>query len=363
MDVKEKAMIFAINAFEGKVRKAEPEKDSVLHSIDVANKLKSFGFDDNVIAAGYLHDVVEDTKYTIEDIEEYFGSDIASLVKGATEEDLTLSWEERKSATIKRIKNLDLRHKAVIACDKLSNSEDLLYLFGKKGKEDYSSFRRGRNKKLWYWEEVYKSLIHNQDKNLPMFKELKRNINRIFYDNEITNHPKDIIKFKKLELKKLLNIVKKENEYQIEITGNKKEQIKSIKKSLNEVINLNKILPKENINIINKLVKIDMNYIYGQISSDLYIELLNDYLIYIKNNIDKIFYIISNDQNNNPIYMNSLKRILNILRNNDVEIDIINIEQKDSKLIIIELCNNILTTIRKKRLKEIKKLIKRKQIG
>ena len=211
MDVKEKALNLAIKAFKGKVRKAEPEKDSVLHSIDVANKLKYYGFDDNVIAAGYLHDIVEDTNYTIEDIYILFGEDIASLVKGATEEDRTLSWEERKLGTINRIKNLDLRHKAVITCDKLSNSEDLLYLFGRTGKEDYSSFKRGRDKKLWYWEEVYKSLIHNQDENLPMFKDLRKNIDNIFYKKSITNNPKDKIKYKKLELNKLFNIIKENN--------------------------------------------------------------------------------------------------------------------------------------------------------
>ena len=188
VDVCKKAMEFAVSAFDGQVRKAEPEKDSVLHSIDVANKLRKYGFDNNVIAAGYLHDVVEDTNYNLDDINNLFGDDIASLVKGATEEDRSLSWEERKQGTIYRIRNLDLRHKAVIACDKISNSEDLLYLFGREGKEDYSAFSRGRDKKIWYWEEVYKSLVYNQNEDMPMFKELRRNIDYIFYNNYISNY-------------------------------------------------------------------------------------------------------------------------------------------------------------------------------
>ncbi|MBR3161852.1 MAG: HD domain-containing protein [Bacilli bacterium] len=360
MDVKESAMNFAIKAFDGKVRKAEPEKDSVLHSIDVANKLMSFGFDDNVVAAGYLHDVVEDTEFTLEDIRKKFGNDIASLVKGATEEDRTLSWEERKQGTINRIKDLDLRHKAVIACDKISNSEDLLYLFGRKGKEDYSSFKRGKNKKKWYWEEVYKSLIYNQDKNLPIFKELRNNIDNIFYKNQITTNPNDIIKFKKLELYKLENIIKNKSSYNIVIAGNSFKENDKIKKALKEIIDINKIsINRDKNSIIEKLIIIDINYLNNKLPSDTYIELLYYYVNYIRNNIDKIIYVISNI-NTYDKYKKSETRIFNMLKNNNIEFDIIN-NKKDIKITILKIYNIILTTIREKRLNDIKKLIKKRQ--
>lgn len=74
--IKEKAKMFAIQAHKGQIRKSEPDKPMVIHPIGVGQLLESFGYDDNVVAAGYLHDVVEDTKYTIEDIEKEFGSDI-----------------------------------------------------------------------------------------------------------------------------------------------------------------------------------------------------------------------------------------------------------------------------------------------
>ena len=69
MNIKEKSKQFAIQAHMGQIRKSEPDKPKVIHSISVGQILESFGYDDNVIAAGYLHDVVEDTKYTIKDIE------------------------------------------------------------------------------------------------------------------------------------------------------------------------------------------------------------------------------------------------------------------------------------------------------
>ena len=140
MDIKEKAREFAINAHKGQVRKSDKEKPMVIHPINVANILKEYNFDDNVISAGYLHDVIEDTKYTKEDLLKEFNEDIVSLVLGASEPDKSLSWEERKKHTIEETKKLDLRHKAVICADKISNLEDLKILFEIKGEYNFSAF-------------------------------------------------------------------------------------------------------------------------------------------------------------------------------------------------------------------------------
>ena len=101
----------------------------IIHPINVANILSEYGYDDNVVAAAYLHDVIEDTKYTKEDLLNEFNDDIVSLVLGATEEDKSLSWEERKTITIDKVKYLDLRHKAVVCADKISNLEDMRIIF------------------------------------------------------------------------------------------------------------------------------------------------------------------------------------------------------------------------------------------
>ena len=84
--------------------------------------------------------VVEDTKYELSDIKEIFGEDIASFVEGASEPDKSLSWEERKQHTINTLKTLDIRHKAVVCADKISNLEDLRILFEIKGNYDFSAF-------------------------------------------------------------------------------------------------------------------------------------------------------------------------------------------------------------------------------
>lgn len=143
IDIKEQAKLFAIKAHQGQVRKNEPDKPMIMHPISVGMLLEEYGYDNHVIAAGYLHDVIEDTKYTKEDLKKEFGEDITNLVITASEPDKSLSWEERKKHTIKETKTLSLRNKAVICADKINNLEDLYLKFEKSGKRDFSAFNKG----------------------------------------------------------------------------------------------------------------------------------------------------------------------------------------------------------------------------
>lgn len=211
INIKEKAKLFAINAHKGQVRKSEPDKPMIIHPISVGMLLEKYGYDDNVIAAGYLHDVVEDTKYTIEDIIDEFGEDIASLVNDASEPDKSLSWEERKQHTIEKTKSLPLRNKLVICADKINNLEDLMIKFQKSGERDFSSFKRGEKQQHWYYTNIYQSLIFGEDITIPIFKRLK-DILDIVFDNKEDCFFKDIVfkdnieyyeKLKKLHAQKL----------------------------------------------------------------------------------------------------------------------------------------------------------------
>lgn len=232
MNIKEKALEFAINAHKGQIRKNEPDKPMIIHPIGVGNILKEYGYEENVVAAGYLHDVVEDTKYTIEDIEKNFGSYIAALVESASEPDKSLSWEERKTHTIKLIKTLPIRNKVVIAADKISNLEDLKIKFQKTETRDFSLFKRGEKLQKWYYTSVYESLINNENPNLPIFKRLKEVIDIIFYGKEDLFLKETIFKenleyYKKLkqlhaqkeELKKLKELCKLSKPFVIEFCG------------------------------------------------------------------------------------------------------------------------------------------------
>ena len=184
MDLLEKAKLFAINAHMGQIRKSEPDKPMIIHPISVGMLLEEYGCDEQVIAAGYLHDVVEDTKYTIDDIKNEFGNDIANLVMGASEPDKSLPWEERKQHTIEETKKLPLRNKLVICADKINNLEDLFLKFEKNDARDFSAFKRGEELQKWYYTSIYESLIFGEDKDLPIFVRLKDILDKVFYQKE-----------------------------------------------------------------------------------------------------------------------------------------------------------------------------------
>lgn len=176
----EKALLFATLAHSGQVRKSEPDKPMIIHPIAVSQILIEYGADNNVIAAGLLHDVVEDTKYTLDDIIENFGEDIAHLVECASEPDKSKSWEERKRHTINTLKELSFREKLVPLADKINNIESLERLFIQKGKKDFSAFRRGEEQQEWYYRNLYESLIYGEDPKNPLFRRLERGINSVF---------------------------------------------------------------------------------------------------------------------------------------------------------------------------------------
>lgn len=209
-----KAKKFAIKAHHGQMRKSDLEKPMIIHPINVANILAEYGFDDNVVSAGYLHDVVEDTKYEINDIKEKFGDDIASLVFNASEPDKNLSWEERKTHTIQNTKKLNLRHKAVICADKISNLEDLRIISEIKQKYDFSSFKKGQKEQKWYFESIYESLIYGENKEFEMFKRLKELIDYIFENKTGEEYIKNTIfknnqeEYKELKKKKYIKCLK-----------------------------------------------------------------------------------------------------------------------------------------------------------
>ena len=204
MNIKDKAKEFAINAHKGQIRKSDKEKPMIIHPINVADILSEYGFDDNVVAAGYLHDVIEDTKYTKEDLLKAFNEDILSLVLGDTEKDKSLSWEERKIETINIVKDLDLRHKSIVCADKISNLEDMRIIFETRGEKDFSAFKRGYEKQKWYYTEVYNSLICNEDKDYPMFARLKLLIDDVFDNNRHDDLERKIFEGKEEEYSCLL---------------------------------------------------------------------------------------------------------------------------------------------------------------
>lgn len=148
----EKAKAFAAKAHQGQKRKNASE-DYVVHPIRVAELLKRAGFHEELICAGYLHDVVEDTPYTLQDIEREFGRGVRDLVAAHTE-DKSKSWQERKKHTIDTVREASFDVKALIIADKLDNIRSLKKDIETYGDEVWKHFNAGAEAQKWYNQSI-----------------------------------------------------------------------------------------------------------------------------------------------------------------------------------------------------------------
>ena len=142
----QKAAEFAAHAHAGALRKGS-KLPYIVHPREVAMIVAMMTEDPEVIAAAYLHDVIEDAGVRYEELEEQFGKRVADLVQAESENKL-LTWKERKQATIDRIKHAPEDMKMIAFGDKLSNlrstatdyliiGEDLWKKFHEKDNEEY----------------------------------------------------------------------------------------------------------------------------------------------------------------------------------------------------------------------------------
>jgi (p)ppGpp synthase/HD superfamily hydrolase len=81
----------------------------VIHPLRVAWTVLQNGYDDEVVAAATLHDAIEDTDTTAEEIAERFGERVARLVEAVSEADKEAPWRIRKGQTVAKIAESDRR--------------------------------------------------------------------------------------------------------------------------------------------------------------------------------------------------------------------------------------------------------------
>ncbi len=152
----EKAMVLALKAHEGQFRKEAPVS-YIVHPVRVAILLARYGFSDEVVAGGLVHDVVEDTSFSLDDIKNELGEKVAALVAPVTH-DNTLSWDEKKKAYIESVRMASEEAKAISTADKIANAESLISAHAREGSAVWGYFNAGREKKLWFEKAVLRML-------------------------------------------------------------------------------------------------------------------------------------------------------------------------------------------------------------
>ncbi|MGN1404813.1 MAG: HD domain-containing protein [Erysipelotrichaceae bacterium] len=180
----ERAFVFACKAHEGMIRKGF-NQNYIFHPMEVLSLASILTDDEDVLCAAMLHDTVEDTKTTIEDIETHFGPRVKELVARESEDKKegmakSDSWEIRKQEAIENLKkDDDIGVKIICLCDKLSNLRSFQLLCFDKGDEAWDSFNMKDPKKhYWYYNSMKEAL--SELKDTPVYKEYDFLIHSVF---------------------------------------------------------------------------------------------------------------------------------------------------------------------------------------
>ena len=97
----------------------------LMHPLVVAGLLDLAGCAEEVVAAGILHDIVEDTEITVADLEERFGADVARIVDAVSEDEDVRDYDERKRRLTARVAAAGPDARAVFAADKIAKVREL----------------------------------------------------------------------------------------------------------------------------------------------------------------------------------------------------------------------------------------------
>ncbi len=177
MSIIDRALEFAAYAHRHQKRKGT-EIPYISHPYAVGMILQRAGCKEEVIAAGLLHDTLEDTDTSEEQLLQSFGPVVLEIVKGCSEPDKEASWEARKQHTLDELKHAALPIRQVSCADKLHNIRSIKHDLEKYGEDTWTRFKRGRESQAWYYQGVVESLEYAS--RFALLDELEDEVKEVF---------------------------------------------------------------------------------------------------------------------------------------------------------------------------------------
>ena len=186
-DLLDRAIIFAVKAHHNTERRGKGFP-YIVHPMEAVEIVATITPDQELLAAAALHDTIEDTDVTVEQIRREFGDRIADLVhaesdqfiEGVPEEE---SWHDRKQAAITRLKNAPHDAKIVAMGDKLSNMRAIARDYAMKGDDLWNIFHvTDKASHEWHYRGLADALSELRD--TFAYQEFIALINQVFSKNE-----------------------------------------------------------------------------------------------------------------------------------------------------------------------------------
>lgn len=186
MELLSRAMEFAVHAHDSMRRKGT-DLPYILHPMEAASIVATMTDDQEILAAAVLHDTVEDTPVTPDDIKANFGERVAILVTAESEDKRADrpakdTWLIRKQEAVQVICNTqDIGVKMIVLGDKLSNLRSFKRDFAAQGESFYQRFNQTDPKMhRWYHRSIADALAELS--NTDAWKEYDALIKEVFAD-------------------------------------------------------------------------------------------------------------------------------------------------------------------------------------
>jgi myo-inositol-1(or 4)-monophosphatase len=176
----DKALKFAAEAHSGTERR-EKQFPYIIHPMEAVAIVATITNDPELLAAAILHDTVEDTDVTIEDIRNEFGERVATLVDHETAQlPKDLPWRTRKQSQADLIASAPRDSKIVALGDKLSNLRAIANDYEQIGDELWKRFNapNGKEDIAWYYRTLGNAL--SDLAGTPPYKEYQTLLDKTF---------------------------------------------------------------------------------------------------------------------------------------------------------------------------------------
>lgn len=177
----EDALVLAAQAHQAQQRKVNGEP-YITHPIHVAFILLKCGYDENIIIASILHDVVEDSHIELTQIERRFGNEVKEIVYNLSEEKYDqhgpIEWEIRKSKLLQLLIKSDNRVAVVRSADLLHNASTLLFDLNKYGSTIWKNFNSSSTKIVGHYRSMFE-IVREKDIPQSIVSELESVINQL----------------------------------------------------------------------------------------------------------------------------------------------------------------------------------------
>ncbi|MBI5405446.1 bifunctional (p)ppGpp synthetase/guanosine-3',5'-bis(diphosphate) 3'-pyrophosphohydrolase [Candidatus Kaiserbacteria bacterium] len=153
-----KAIQFAARKHHGQFRKETEPLPCITHLFSVALLVAEDGADDNVVTAALLHDTIEDTPTTREEIVAAFNERVAELVESVSEVKEAggeiLDWKGRKTHYLAHLEDASDDALLIALADKVDNVESWNETFEKEGATFLQHWKRPQEEYLWFYGEA-----------------------------------------------------------------------------------------------------------------------------------------------------------------------------------------------------------------